>query len=878
MSREDYQQKLADEARVQPQTHKKMYKSKKRWVIAGMTALAVGGATAMAPEDVTTLMSEVYQTAGEAIGGGVAYAASAATAAVNTTTAVTVTNSGVASVASTANQTGTLTTAQANASMRAIGGNAAASGTSWTVLNGTQNGFGNVQYKEAIDTGAGFTISGGFTTNRYQAGNYIGLAFAPDFAEGGKYTNNGNGNLFTNPMVNTTFAGVDLYYNGAEDAQTAFDQTGNTYGQTTALGIRQTNASGSLIADTNSANFAQVISSIAYGSQSDDASWSYSVTWAPTSVTATSATGTMTITALGSNAKTTNTQKTVSKTVTLPKNVVMQMVGNNGGATSPATATGSIASIQRTVATTPVNVTYVDGFGSALISATSFTAQNWTAVGITCTPTPIATNATASFAAPSISGYSAVAVSYAANTNTSALVTSTTNLLVTSDTSNNNIQIQYKDIEAPKMSLTNTVTYQQNETINSSDMVNRLVTSLGDNSPKAVTTSLTSGSINTASAGTYQVQITATDAAGNATSSMATVTVLPKSVSAASSVASSASSDASSASSMISSATSAAKSSSASVEASSASQTASSASSLASKYSSNSSVASVASSIGSIAAIASSANVVASTNTAIAKSAASAASNMYTQTSSVESAAAITSASASSYLATASSMAAAGQVSSAADAIASFSLASASYSQQVSYAQSYASAAKSLMVVTSSAIAAVSAAQLQTLSAQSATTSLYNTIAERSVTIQLLYTDSQGITKSSSAVTLTGVNGTSYSYSVASVSGYIVDRTAVNGTFQSQNFAPNVVYSPALSVADPGTSLATALSSIAQLQSSLSAAVSYAKSGESVVASYSKVVSSLATQSAYSSDQSMIRQVQTPRMQVFGLLGQLRDL
>ncbi|MBA5933146.1 hypothetical protein DWV22_08325 [Weissella confusa] len=55
MSREDYQQKLADEARVQPQTHKKMYKSKKRWVIAGMTALAVGGATAMAPEDVTTL-------------------------------------------------------------------------------------------------------------------------------------------------------------------------------------------------------------------------------------------------------------------------------------------------------------------------------------------------------------------------------------------------------------------------------------------------------------------------------------------------------------------------------------------------------------------------------------------------------------------------------------------------------------------------------------------------------------------------------------------------------------------------------------------------------------------------------------------------------
>ncbi|MFR6559277.1 MAG: hypothetical protein ACLUQY_04350 [Weissella confusa] len=153
------------------------------------------------------------------------------------------------------------------------------------------------------------------------------MAFAPDFAEGGKYTNNGNGNLFTNPMVNTTFAGVDLYYNGAEDAQTAFDQTGNTYGQTTALGIRQTNASGSLIADTNSANFAQVISSIAYGSQSDDASWSYSVTWAPTSVTATSATGTMTITALGSNAKTTNTQKTVSKTVTLPKNVVMQMVG-----------------------------------------------------------------------------------------------------------------------------------------------------------------------------------------------------------------------------------------------------------------------------------------------------------------------------------------------------------------------------------------------------------------------------------------------------------------------------------------------------------------------------------------------------------------------
>lgn len=100
MSREDYQQKLADEARVQPQTHKKMYKSKKRWFIAGMTALAVGGATAMAPEDVTTLMSDVYQTAEEVVGGGVAYAATAATAAVNTTTAVTVTDSGVASVTS----------------------------------------------------------------------------------------------------------------------------------------------------------------------------------------------------------------------------------------------------------------------------------------------------------------------------------------------------------------------------------------------------------------------------------------------------------------------------------------------------------------------------------------------------------------------------------------------------------------------------------------------------------------------------------------------------------------------------------------------------------------------------------------------------------
>ena len=103
-------------------------------------------------------------------------------------------------------------------------------------------------------------------------------------------------------------------------------------------------------------------------------------------------------------------------------------------------------------------------------------------------------------------------------------------------------------------------------------------------------------------------------------------------------------------------------------------------------------------------------------------------------------------------------MAAAGQVSSAADAIASFNNASLAYSTQVSFAQSYASAAKSLMVVTSSAIAAVSAAQLQTLSAQSATTSLYNTIAERSLTIQLLYVDSQGITTSSSAVTLTGVN------------------------------------------------------------------------------------------------------------------------
>lgn len=52
--------------------------------------------------------------------------------------------------------------------------------------------------------------------------------------------------------------------------------------------------------------------------------------------------------------------------------------------------------------------------------------------------------------------------------------------------------------------------------------------------------------------------------------------------------------------------------------------------------------------------------------------------------------------------------------------------------------------------------------------------------------------------------------------------------------------------------------MATALSSIAQLQSSLSVAVSYAQSGESVVASYSKMVSSLAAQSAYSSDQSMI--------------------
>ena len=74
------------------------------------------------------------------------------------------------------------------------------------------------------------------------------------------------------------------------------------------------------------------------------------------------------------------------------------------------------------------------------------------------------------------------------------------------------------------------------------------------------------------------------------------------------------------------------------------------------------------------------------------------------------------------------------------------------------------------------------------------TTSLYNTIAERSLTIRILYLDSQGIATSSSAVTISGVNGASYSYSVASVSGYIMNRTAVNGTFQSQNYAPNAEY------------------------------------------------------------------------------------
>ena len=57
----------------------------------------------MAPE-VTTLMAGSYKQQNELIGGGVAYAASAATAAVNTA-AVTVADSGVASVASTANRT-----------------------------------------------------------------------------------------------------------------------------------------------------------------------------------------------------------------------------------------------------------------------------------------------------------------------------------------------------------------------------------------------------------------------------------------------------------------------------------------------------------------------------------------------------------------------------------------------------------------------------------------------------------------------------------------------------------------------------------------------------------------------------------------------------
>ncbi|MDY2522164.1 KxYKxGKxW signal peptide domain-containing protein [Weissella confusa] len=630
MSREDYQQKLADEARVQPQTHKKMYKSKKRWVIAGMTALAVGGATAMAPEDVTTLMSEVYQTAGEAIGGGVAYAASAATAAVNTTTAVTVADSGVASVTSAATY-GTLTGASANANMRIAGGTATASGSGYRIMNGSS---GAVQYNTTIAATSAFAMSGAFSTTNYAAGNFIGLMFAPTYAAGNSYGANG-GNVGINGIANATTVGVDLWYDSGVDPSTAFVISNNGTGQINQVGIRQTNSAGSFIANTNASSVQSLFSGMTNfnSATSYSATISYAVSWTPVSVSGAFVTGSMTITMNGGQGA-----KTVTQTIALPSNVVMELVGNNGGTSTPATVTGSLAGVSATAARTPVNVTYVDGAGSALLSATSFTADNWTAVGITGATTPVATNAKTTFAAPSISGYSAVAVSYATNTNSGGPVPTTTNLLVTSATASNNIQIQYKDIEAPKMSLTNTVTYQQNETINSSDMVARLVTSLGDNSPKAVTTSLTSGSINTASAGTYQVQITATDAAGNTTNSMATVTVLPKSVSAVSSVASSASSDASSASSMISSATSAAKSSSASVEASSANQTASSASSLASKYSSNSSVASVASSIGSIAAIASSANGVASTNTSIAKSAASAASSMYTQTSSVESA------------------------------------------------------------------------------------------------------------------------------------------------------------------------------------------------------------------------------------------------
>lgn len=573
-------------------------------------------------------------------------------------------------------------------------------------MNGSS---GAVQYNTTIAATSAFAMSGAFSTTNYAAGNFIGLMFAPTYAAGNSYGANG-GNVGINGIANATTVGVDLWYDSGVDPSTAFVISNNGTGQINQVGIRQTNSAGSFIANTNASSVQSLFSGMTNfnSATSYSATISYAVSWTPVSVSGAFVTGSMTITMNGGQGA-----KSVTQTIALPSNVVMELVGNNGGTSTPATVTGSLAGVSATAARIPVNVTYVDGAGSALLTATSFTADNWTAVGITGATTPVATNAKTTFAAPSISGYSAVAVSYAANTNNGGPVASTTNLLVTSATTNNNIQIQYKDIEAPKMSLTNTVTYQQNETINSSDMVTRLVTSLGDNSPKAVTTSLTSGSINTASAGTYQVQITATDAAGNATNSMATVKVLPKSVSAASSVANSASSDASSASSMISSAKSAAKPSSASVEASSAS-------SLASKHSSNSSVASVASSIGSIAAIASSANVVASTNTSIAKSAASAASNMYTQTSSVEFAAAITSASASSYLAAASSMAAAGQVSSAADAIASFSSASASYSQQVSFAQNYASAAKSLMVVTSSAIAAVSAAQLQTLSAQSA--------------------------------------------------------------------------------------------------------------------------------------------------------------
>ena len=175
--------------------------------------------------------------------------------------------------------------------------------------------------------------------------------------------------------------------------------------------------------------------------------------WTPTGTSGAFVTGTMKLAMNGGQG-----EKVVTQTISLPSNVVMQMVGNNGGTATPATVTGSLAGVSATAARTPVNVTYVDGAGSALLSATSFTADNWTAVGITGATTAVASNAKNTFAAPSISGYSAVAVSYAANTNTGGPVASTTNLLVTSVAASNNIQIQYKDIEAPKMSLTNKMT------------------------------------------------------------------------------------------------------------------------------------------------------------------------------------------------------------------------------------------------------------------------------------------------------------------------------------------------------------------------------------------------------------------------------------